>query len=647
MPEVNRFGTGRAPGVGRSTALFLGFLTAVQALAAMVLFLPLVVIDPTHAPFLAWSGYFLRYVPLVMAGSIAWFGWQMIWHIETVKRAVGFRFVDTADEPRICRIIEPLILTLGLPAPFVGVVESDARNAFACGIARNNAVVVVTRGLIDDLSDDEQACVLGHELSHIRNGDTRLMAVANIRADALSWLHKNNPLKFTPVHVVLAIAVPVVLPLTLVGNLIAHLAVRAGQVSRLMIASAREFIADAQAVELTRNPAAKVSALAKVEQHWQVGGLRQGDDAMMIAGETQGKNATHPTVAQRIAALARVTGSMVFNAPGALPQSAWDSSASLSQAREAAMRRQIPKAAALPRVRAGSEANFLGLSRKGMVYLAATIAGLVTLHWSELGNPHAMQAKFDVRPLALILGHPIACHFDDSASCEERFQGNMFRDYTGQANTLAGWLARSSTRRAALGLAQSDLAANRGFELTHGISGRMAPLNIPVRPGRQWDEDVRARVRIAEANQVGCFSEVVVDDNPDGRYRIGETDSSGSTFQDAVNTAHASAEAAAITRSGAGSDDLIKSYVANRQLLLAAFAYNLYGLAGLRSLQSEYLTGPHRAMVGRIAERLKDPAFTARLSAIELAEYRALTRSPESFLPCQALRHLPAGKGLL
>ena len=489
---------------GRSITLFVGFLIAVQAIAAMVLFLPLTVIDAEHAPFLGWGGYALRYAPLVLAASIVWFGWQMFWHIEAVKRAVGFRFVDNHDEPRLCRVIEPLITVMGLPIPFVGVVESDARNAFACGIARKKAVVVVTRGLIDDLTDEELACVLGHELSHIKNGDIRLMAAANIFMEALGKLHKNNPLKFTPIHVVLAIAVPAILPLTLVGSFIGHLALRAGQVSRLMIASAREFIADAESVQLTQNPAAMASALVKVEHRWHIDGARSSDDAMMIAGDTQGENATHPTVATRIAALARTTGAMVFNAPGALPEAAWDSSRSLSEARAAALLRQLPKSDVLPRVRAGSAENLIGLTRWGMAFFAMTVAALAAIHWPEMNNPRAILAKFDVRPIALMLGSPIACTFDQSAACAKRTKGNAYREFEGQKNTLAGWLADTSAKRRQQGFADGDFGltamqpVSQQWETTTGHSNRMTPTKLMVRSGYGWGEATNNLVRIAE-----------------------------------------------------------------------------------------------------------------------------------------------------
>ena len=323
----------------RSFVLFAGFLVAVQVLAAVLLMLPLALVDPAHSPLLGPMHYVGRYAPLVLGLSALWFGLQMLWHIETVKKAVGFRFVDGHDEPRLCRVIEPLIIAMGLPAPFVAVIESPARNAFACGVGRKKAVVVVTRGLMQALDEQELAAVLAHELSHIKNSDIRLMAAANVFMGALGAMQRHNPMRFTVLHLIVVVLVPAVLPVFVLAGFVAHLAWRGGQVLRLLISSSREFIADAQAAELTRNPAALASALVKVEQDYRVETARREEDAMMIAGDSEGEAATHPTVAQRIAALASTTGAMVFNAPHSPRRIFGRAGATLDEAEAAAITR--------------------------------------------------------------------------------------------------------------------------------------------------------------------------------------------------------------------------------------------------------------------------------------------------------------------
>lgn len=445
---------------GKSAILFAIFMFSIQMISTLLLFIPLMLFDPGHAPFFNWGGYFTRYAPLVLIGSILWFAWKMFWHIEAVKRAVGFEFVDAQDEPRLCRIIEPLITISGLPVPFVGVIEDEARNAFACGIGRKKAVIVVTRGLLDSLDDEELANVLGHELSHIKHGDIRLMAAANIFLGGLSSVHKNNPLRFTPIHLALAIAIPVILPLSLAGGLIGHFALRIGQVTRLILSSSREFIADAEAVQLTKNPAALASALLKVESNYRVGSARDEDDAMMIAGDADGAYATHPTVAQRIAALARTTGSMVFNAPGA-PNEQMQTSFSFEQARSAALLQSLPPARLLARIRADSSENFLGLSNSATVMVLLTIGSLLWIHSASLNRPSELLAKFDMRQLSAIVGAPSACQLslfsqEAAKNCKTYYNDAIYANFEGQDNTLAGWLAERGRQRKKEKEAQAD-----------------------------------------------------------------------------------------------------------------------------------------------------------------------------------------------
>ena len=172
----------------RSLALFAGFVAAFHLLAMLALFVPLAMLDPDHAPLYGWTGYLVRWVPIVTVIGALLFAVQMAWHVRTVRRRTDFRFVDDHDEPRLCRIVEPLAIAAGLPTPYVGVIDSPALNAFACGIRQKDAVLVFTRGLIDGLDDDELAAVAAHEIVHIVNGDIRLIAATNVCLDTLKLL---------------------------------------------------------------------------------------------------------------------------------------------------------------------------------------------------------------------------------------------------------------------------------------------------------------------------------------------------------------------------------------------------------------------------------------------------------------------------
>ena len=114
----------------------------------------------------------------------------------------------------------------------------------------------------------------------------------------------------------LAFFMPVLVVLVLAMNFLRQLAVGGSHLTRLLIASAREFIADAEAVRLTQNPAALVSALGRIDGRSFIPDLAAGQDAMMIDGAHEGAFATHPTIGERVKAIVSVTGSMALIAPG-------------------------------------------------------------------------------------------------------------------------------------------------------------------------------------------------------------------------------------------------------------------------------------------------------------------------------------------
>jgi Zn-dependent protease with chaperone function len=629
---------------GRSVGLFLAFLMAVQLLAIPSLFFPLMLIDPAHAPFLDWHGYISRYAPLVLIGSVAWFCWKLWWHIETVKRAVGFHFVDNADEPYLCGVVEPLIVMWGLQTPFVGVIESPARNAFACGVGRKKAVVVVTRGLIDDLTREELSCVLAHELSHIKNGDIRLMAAANIFMAGLSDMQGANPMRMTPVHALLAVAIPAVLPMTLIGTVIGWGALRAGQMSRLLIASKREFIADAEAVHITKNPGAMASALVKVEHAYRIKDLRAVDDSMMIAGDTEGENATHPTVAQRIAALARTTGSMVFNSPGAPSREEFAANPSLSEAQASALLRRLPPAKPFEKVeRGGAGKSFLGFDRLGQASALFAVLALATLHWPDMGDPRAILAKFDTRPISMMIGTPIACSTGMAAVRD--CSGDLTENYAalkGQRNTLAGLLAERASARAAERQSEPDVSARGSYR---GQSGRLTGVTtefsdpngkIIRRSDGTFSTGIPEDLQLAEIRQVGCFPTALIAGKPENfRAVLSENPFGYSTTDFAKH-----AESLTIPRGLTGSKEeaeWLQSYTESRENMLS-YAFINWGKHGLDQLQEAFATAGHAAIVAQIDALLKQPTLTDSLKPITRAKMQSLAARPAAFLPCPALR---------
>lgn len=412
----------------RSLLLFVGFLAAFHVGAVLALYLPLAAFDLEHAPVFAWVGYATRYLPAVTLAGIILFAVMLLWHVHSVRRVIAFDFVDEHDEPRLCRIVEPLAISMGLPIPYVGVLPWRAMNAFACGIRRKDAVVVVTRGLIDGLDDDELAAVIAHELAHVRNGDIRLMAAANGCLRVLDWLIAPRMKPTTPLKEVLGLPIitlwmPPVLVFVLIVSFVAQSAMKAGRLVRLLISSSREFVADAVAIEVTQNPAALVSALRKVQSNSTIAGLPFAQDAMMIAGAVDGVHATHPSMNERVDAIIAMTGSMALIAP-ARRDTRPDELRGIGGSAPHAFglfneSRSHRPADTLRRIATGDDRNWLGLTHN-MSY-GAILAVLVVIgcNAKHLGRPATLLTAFDPRPFNVFMAvaaKGIACNVGAIAS---------------------------------------------------------------------------------------------------------------------------------------------------------------------------------------------------------------------------------------
>jgi Zn-dependent protease with chaperone function len=200
-------------------------------------------------------------------------------------------------EQRLCNVVEEMAIASGVPVPRVYLLPSErSLNAFAAGARPNEAVVVVTRGLLETLSRDELQGVIAHEFSHILNGDMRI----NLR---LVWV----------LHGLLMIALvgrglmeggkgSGGFALGLVAFVIGYVGVFAGEIIKAAISRQREFLADAAAVQFTRNPQGVAGALRKAANDSQVGGARVEEASHMFFAPAIRFTLfdSHPPVEERI-----------------------------------------------------------------------------------------------------------------------------------------------------------------------------------------------------------------------------------------------------------------------------------------------------------------------------------------------------------
>jgi len=257
----------------------------------------------------------IRAAPVATVGTAIWIVIAYFFHQNMIDALTGGREATRAQEPRLYNLLENLCISRGIPVPKLKVMDSDALNAFATGMNEKQYSITVTSGLLDRLDDAEIESVLGHELTHIRNGDVRMMVVAVIIAGAISffaelffrlWFYdgfrgrSSDDRRGGGAGLAILIAIALVVVAYLLSFII-----------RLALSRSREFLADAGSVELTKNPDAMISALRKIEGRGELPSAPSALMEMCVDNPRQGFGElfdTHPSVDSRVAALVKYAG---------------------------------------------------------------------------------------------------------------------------------------------------------------------------------------------------------------------------------------------------------------------------------------------------------------------------------------------------
>src|SRR4051794_31238814 len=256
--------------------------------------------------------------PWATLGTALWILIAYKFHQSMIDAVTGGREVTRQEEPRLYNLLENLCISRGITMPKLKVIEDGSLNAFATGMNEKQYSITVTSGLINSLDDAEIEAVLGHELTHIRNGDVRMLVIAVIIAGVISFFAEFVFRMFfyarwsggrssgdsdrgrggAGIAIVIAVA------------LIA-LAWFLSVVIRFALSRRREYLADAGSVELTKNPDAMISALRKIENRGDLEGATSGVMEMCIdnpRGGFENLFDTHPAVDARVDALVRFAG---------------------------------------------------------------------------------------------------------------------------------------------------------------------------------------------------------------------------------------------------------------------------------------------------------------------------------------------------
>ena len=262
---------------------------------------------------------FIVALPWATLGTIAWILIAYKFHQWMIDAITGGREVTRQEEPRLWNLLENLSISRGIAMPKLKVIESDALNAFASGLNTKQYSVTVTRGLMQSLHDAELESVLGHELTHIRNGDVRMLVIAVVIAGVISffgelvfrmffysgfgWRRRGGDGERR--------GSGGALPALLIAVALVAVAWLLSVVIRFALSRRREFLADAGSVELTKNPDAMITALRKIEGR---GELERANSAVMEMCVDNPRHDfanlfdTHPPIDARVEALVKYAG---------------------------------------------------------------------------------------------------------------------------------------------------------------------------------------------------------------------------------------------------------------------------------------------------------------------------------------------------
>ena len=255
----------------------------------------------------------LQYWWVVFSGVGIWFAIAWFSHQSLINKDTKARPAVRSETPEIYNILENLCISRGLTMPKLFIIDSPVLNAYASGINQKTYAITLTIGLIEKLEKDELETVIAHELTHIMNRDVRLLIISVIFVGIISLLSEmmvRGVMRSTLYAsssgsrgrrggkgsggAILA-AVIIIILVAAIGYFLSILI-------RFTLSRKREYLADAGAVELTKNSPALIRALQKISGNSHLEDVDSDVQQMMFDNQKSflGLFATHPPIESRI-----------------------------------------------------------------------------------------------------------------------------------------------------------------------------------------------------------------------------------------------------------------------------------------------------------------------------------------------------------
>ena len=290
--------------------LMAGFMLLVAIVSAAIVYI--VGADPISA---AISGG----IGMVVGLIVAWIAYRG--SDKLVLGISGAHEIDRQSHPQLFRTVENLCIGSGMPLPKIYVIDDSAPNAFATGRDPEHASVAITSGLLEKLEPLELEAVMAHELSHVRNFDTRFMVMTAVLVGFIALL-ADVTLRLTwfgaghrrasrdkgggpAAIIILVVAIIAIILAPIIARLL-----------RMMLSRQREYLADASGVLLTRYPEGLASALEKLEADKEpLEAANKATESLYIVNPLKGHEsklnsmfATHPPIEERVKRLRAMAG---------------------------------------------------------------------------------------------------------------------------------------------------------------------------------------------------------------------------------------------------------------------------------------------------------------------------------------------------
>jgi len=248
--------------------------------------------------------HFLMALPFVLIGVSIWFLIAWAGHAAFIRMATGARPLERIENKRVYNLVENLCIQQGMTMPSVYIIDDDSLNAFASGINTKTYSITLSKGIIEKLNDEELEGVIAHELTHIRNRDTRLLIISIIFVGIFAFLAQMalRSLRFggrgkKGGGYIILIAIVVTAVCYFISLFL-----------RFGISRSREYLADAGSAEMTKKPYALANALRKIDDDPLIEAVQSKDVAQLFIDNPQeekksfldGLFDTHPPIRKRI-----------------------------------------------------------------------------------------------------------------------------------------------------------------------------------------------------------------------------------------------------------------------------------------------------------------------------------------------------------